>query len=204
MWDVVDAFVDMMCLGDVLTLEGNSLSLSGRWVQVTCSLLDGDCEVRKEVRGLGTTMATYCQAWARSDLYAVTKSLVQRLEKRRLDPTSIGLALDLSPAQPWKRPSRWSLKDFDNARLVIRRDIYEIEVVGLNKPTAVFKVLGAVTVQYNLTNHWSAKVTDLLNRLLQKHKPTTKQNTRKNPLLLIQHMLQNPHNQSTNQPHPPP
>ncbi len=30
MWDVVDAFGDMMCLGDVLTLEGGSIVFGER------------------------------------------------------------------------------------------------------------------------------------------------------------------------------
>ena len=197
MWDVLDAFVDMMCLGDVLVFEGGSVSLGGRWIQVTCPPLDGECEMKERVRGLNTAMMPYCQAWPRSDLYAVAKSVIRRLKRRRLDPSIISLTLDLSPSQPWKRPSRWSLKDFDNARLVIKRDIYEIEVVGLNNPIGALKVLGAVTLQYNLANHWSVKITDLLNRLLQKHKPATKNKKGNNPLVIIQHMLQTQHRNPT-------
>ena len=197
MWDVLDAFVDMMCLGDVLVFEGGSISLGGRWVQVTCPLLDGECKIKESVRGLNTAIMPYCQAWPQSDLYVVAKSVIQRLKRRRLDPTSISFALDLSPSHPWKRPSRWSLKDFENARLVIKRDIYEVEVVGLNNPIAAFKVLGAVTLQYSLANHWSVKMTDLLNRLLQKHKPSTKNKTSRNPLVIIQRMLQTQHRNPT-------
>jgi len=197
MWDVLDAFVDMMCLGDVLVFEGGSISLDGRWVQVTCPPLDGECEVREVAHGLSTTITSHCRAWARSDLYGVVKSVIQRLERRRLDPSSISLTLDLSPSKPWKLPSRWSLKDFENARLVIKRDIYEVEVVGLNNPIAAFKVLGAVTLQYSLTNHWSVKMTDLLNRLLQKHKPSTKNKTNRNPLVIIQRMHQTQHRSPT-------
>ena len=86
---------------------------------------------------------------------------------------------------------------FENARLVIKRDIYEVEVVGLNNPIAAFKVLGAVTLQYSLTNHWSVKMTDLLNRLLQKHKPSTKNKASKNPLVIIQRMHQTQHRSPT-------
>ncbi len=57
------------------------------------------------------------------NLYPAT---AQRLERRHIDPASITLTLDLSPAQPWKRPIQWSLKDFDNTRLVIKHDIYEV------------------------------------------------------------------------------
>jgi len=141
MWDVVDAFVDMMCLGDVLTLEGGSIGLGGRWVQINCPA-DGECEVKDAPHRSSKLMPTYCRVWTQSDLYAITKSIIHRLERRHLDPASITLTLDLSPTQPWKRPRDWLLKDFDNARLVIKHDIYEIEVTPLNEPKAVFKILG--------------------------------------------------------------
>ncbi len=149
MWDVVDAFVDMMCLGDVLTLEGGSIGLGGCWVQINCPA-DGECEVKDTPHRFSKLTPTYCRVWAQSDLYAVTKSIIQRLERRHIDPASITLTLDLSPTQPWKRPIHWSLKDFNNTRLVIKHDIYEIEVTPLNEPKAMFKILDAQILHYNL------------------------------------------------------
>ncbi len=193
MWDVADAFVDMMCLGDVLTLEGGSIGLGGRWVQINCPI-DGECEVKDEPHRFSKLMPTYCQLWTQSDLYAITKSIIHRLERRHVDPASITLTLDLSPTQPWKRPTRWLLKDFDNARLVIKRDIYEIEVAPLNEPRAVFKVLGAPILYYNLgqmtTQSQTHAIMYLLNRLFRKHKPPRKRKQPTNPLTIIQRILQ--------------
>ena len=194
MWDVVDAFVDMMCLGDVLMLEGGSISLSGHQIQINCPV-DGECKVKDAPHRLSKLMPTYCRLWRDSDLYAVTKSIIHRLERRHVDPASITLTLDLSPAQPWKRPRDWLLKDFDNARLVIKHDIYEIEVTPLNEPKAVFKILGAQILYYNLgrmtTQSQTHAIMYLLYRLFRKYKPHTKRKQPTNPLTIIQRMLQN-------------
>jgi len=202
MWDVVDAFVDMMCLGDVLTLEGGSIGLGGHWVQINCPI-DGECEVKDAPHKSSKLMPTYCKLWTQSDLYAITKTIIQRLERRHVDPASITLTLDLSPAQPWKRPVRWSLNDFDNARLVLKQDIYEIEVAPLNEPKAVFKILGAQILYYNLgqmtTQSQTHAIMYLLNRLLRKHKPPTRRKQPTNPLTIIQRMLQS-QNQTDTQP----
>ena len=194
MWDVVDAFVDMMCLGDVLTFDGASISLGGHWVQINCPI-DGECEVKDAPHKSSKLMPTYCRLWTQSDLYAVTKSIIQRLKRRHVDPASITLTLDLSPAQPWKRPVHWSLKDFDNARLAIKHDIYEIEISSLNTPKALFKVLGAQIAQYNLEQTkprtQAQDITHLLNRLFRKYKPPTRRKQPTNPLTIIQRILQN-------------
>ena len=202
MWDVVDAFVDMMCLGDVLTLEGGSISLSGHWVQINCPA-DGECEVKDALHRFSKLMPTYCRVWTQSDLYAITKSIIHRLERRHVDPASITLTLDLSPAQLWKRPRDWLLKDFDNARLVIKHDIYEIEVTPLNEPKAVYKILGAQILYYNLgqmtTQSQTHAIMYLLYRLLHKHKPPRKRKQPTNPLTVIQRLLQS-QNQTNTQP----
>jgi hypothetical protein len=194
MWDVVDAFVDMMCLGDVLTLEGSSIGLGGRWVQINCPA-DGECEVKEAPHRFSKLMPTYCRVWTQSDLYAITKSIIHRLERRHVNPASITLMLDLSPAQPWKRPIRWLLKDFDNARLVLKHDIYEIEVAPLNEPKAMFKILGAQILYYNLgqmtTQSQTHAIMDLLNRLFRKYKPSTRRKQPTNQLTIIQRILQN-------------
>jgi len=194
MWDVVDAFVDMMCLGDVLTLEGGSIGLGGRWVQINCPI-DGECEVKDAPHRSSKLMPTYCRVWTQSDLYAITKSIIHRLERRHVDPASIALTLDLSPAQPWKRPIHWLLKDFDNARLVIKHDIYEIEVTPLNEPKAVFKILDAQILYYNLRQMTPQSQTHaimyLLYRLFRKYKPHTRRKQPTNPQTIIQRILQN-------------
>jgi len=194
MWDVVDAFVDMMCLGDVLTLEGGSIGLGGRWVQINCPA-DGECEVKDAPHRSSKLMPTYCRVWTQSDLYAITKSIIHRLERRHVDPASITLTLDLSPAQPWKRPIHWLLKDFDNARLVIKHDIYEIEVTPLNEPKAVFKILDAQILYYNLRQMTPQSQTHaimyLLYRLFRKYKPHTRRKQPTNPQTIIQRILQN-------------
>ena len=201
MWDVVDAFADMMCLGDVLTLEGGSISLGGHWVQINCPAGE-ECEVRSTSHNSGKLMATYCKLWRDPDLYAITKSIIRRLKRRHVDPASITLTLDLSPAQPWKRPIQWSLKDFDNARLVIKHDIYEIEIRSLNKPKASFKILGAQIIQYNLgqakPQSRTEAITCLLNRLFRKHKPHTRRKQTQNPLTIIQRIIQQQLQQQTN------
>jgi len=194
MWDVVDAFVDMMCLGDVLTLEGGSIDLGGRWVQINCPA-DEECEVKDAPHRSSKLMPTYCRVWTQSDLYAITKSIIHRLERRHVDPASIALTLDLSPAQPWKRPIHWLLKDFDNARLVIKHDIYEIEVTPLNEPKAVFKILDAQILYYNLRQMTPQSQTHaimyLLYRLFRKYKPHTRRKQPTNPQTIIQRILQN-------------
>jgi len=194
MWDIIDAFVDMMCLGDVLTLEGGSISLGGRWIQINCPT-DGECEVKDAPHKSSKLIPTYCRVWTQSDLYVITKSIIQRLERRHVDPASITLTLDLSPAQPWKRPIRWLLKDFDNARLVIKHDIYEIEVTPLNEPKAMFKILGAQILHYNLgqmtTQSQTHAIMDLLNRLFHIYKPPTRRKQPTNQLTIIQRILQN-------------
>ncbi len=202
MWDVVDAFVDMMCLGDVLTLESGSIGLGGCWVQINCPA-DGECEVKDAPHRFSKLMPTYCRLWTHSDLYAVTKSIIQRLERRHVDPASITLTLDLSPTQPWKRPILWSLKDFDNARLVIKHDIYEIEVSPLNEPKAMFKILDAQILHYNLgqmtTQSQTHAIMYLLYRLLRKHQPPTRRKQPTNPQTIIQRILQS-QNQTNTQP----
>jgi hypothetical protein len=194
MWDVVDAFVDMMCLGDILTLEGGSIGLGGRWVQINCPA-DGECEVKDAPHRFSKLMPTYCQVWTQSDLYAVTKSIIHRLKRRHVDPASITLTLDLSPTQPWKRPIHWLLKDFDNARLVIKHDIYEIEVTPLNEPKAMFKILGAQILYYNLgqmtTQSQTHAIMYLLYRLFRKYKPHTRRKQPTNPQTIIQRILKN-------------
>jgi hypothetical protein len=201
MWDVVDAFVDIMCLGDVLTFDGASISLGGRWVRINCPA-DGECEVRSTSHNPSKLMTTYCKLWRDSDLYAVTKSIIQRLKRRYVDPASITLTLDLSPAQPWKQPVQWSLKDFDNAKLVVKHDIYEIEISSLNKPKAVFKILGAQIIQYNLgqakPQSQTQEITLLLNRLFRKYKPHTRRKQTQNPLTIIQRVIRQQLQQQTN------